>query len=148
SPDAFKFAVTPDPGVLEVNIPPTADMRAYDDLIQQVFDAALHAGLHAEKYLVDGRMAGSGGGNHITLGAPAALASPSVRRPDLVASLLTFFQHHPSPSYMSAGPFVGPPSQAPRADEARHETLYELEIAMAEAFRRGLDPADSPPPWL
>lgn len=127
SPDAFKFAVTPDPGVLEVNIPPVTSMRHYDDLIQQVFDAALHSGLHSEKYLVDGRMAGSGGGNHITFGGHSALESPFLRRPDLLASLLTFIQHHPSLSYMFAGLFVGPTSQAPRVDEARHETLYELE---------------------
>ena len=148
SPDLFKFAVTPDPGVLEVNIPPVASMRAYDDLLQQVFDAALHAGLHSEKYLVDGRMAGSGGGNHITFGGPAALESPFLRRPDLLASLLAFFQHHPSLSYMFAGLFVGPTSQAPRVDEARHETLYELEIALARAFRKDLDPPEGPPPWL
>ena len=108
SPAAFKFAVTPDPGVLEVNIPPVASVAAYDKLIDQVFDAALHSGLHAEKYLLDGRMAGSGGGNHLTLGGPAALESPFIRRPDLVASLLTFVQHHPSLSYLFAGLFVGP----------------------------------------
>lgn len=151
SPDVFKFAVTPDPGVLEVNLPPVADMRSYDDLLQQVFDAALHAGLHSEKYLVDGRMAGSGGGNHITFGGPSALESVFLRRPDVLASLLAFFQHHPSLSYMFAGLFVGPTSQAPRVDEARHETLYELEIAMARAFAKDLDPPlaqGGPPPWL
>ena len=152
SPDAFKFAVTPDPGVLEVNIPPVTSMRHYDDLIQQVFDAALHSGLHSEKYLVDGRMAGSGGGNHITFGGHSALESPFLRRPDLLASLLTFIQHHPSLSYMFAGLFVGPTSQAPRVDEARHETLYELEIAMARAFDSptldGADGTGGPPPWL
>lgn len=146
--EAFKFAVTPDPGVLEVNVPPTASMRAYDDLIQQVFDAALNSGLHSEKYLIDGRMAGSGGGNHITFGGPSTLESPFLKRPDLLASLLTFFQHHPSLSYMFAGLFVGPTSQAPRVDEARHETLYELEIAMARAFAKGVDPPEGPPPWL
>lgn len=148
APDLFRFSVTPDPGVLEVNIPPTASMRDYDTLIQEVFDAALHSGLHAEKYLVDGRMAGSGGGNHITFGGPSPLASPFLRRPDLLGSLLTFFQHHPSLSYMFSGLFVGPTSQAPRVDEARHETLYELEIALARAFDRDLDPPEGPPPWL
>jgi len=148
SPDCFKFAVTPDPGVLEVNIPPVSSMRAYDDLIQNVFESALHAGLHSEKYLVDGRMAGSGGGNHITFGGASTLESPFLRRPDLLASLLTFFQHHPSLSYMFAGLFVGPTSQAPRVDEARHETLYEMEIALARAFASELNPPEGPPPWL
>lgn len=149
SPDLFRFSVTPDPGVLEVNIPPTSSLRDYDNLIQQVFDAALHAGLHAEKYLVDGRMAGSGGGNHITFGGVTPLMSPFLQRPDLLASLLTFIQHHPSLSYLFSGLFVGPTSQAPRVDEARHETLYELEIALERAFARDLDAANGgPPPWL
>src|SRR5262249_38860888 len=144
APDAIRIAVTPDPGVLEVNVPPTATLREYHALVDEVFAAALHAGLHAEKYLIDGRMAGSGGGNHITLGGPTPLRSPVVRRPDLLARLVTFTQHHPCLSYLFAGLFVGPTSQAPRIDEARHETVYELELALARAFEPGPDP----PPWL
>src|SRR5207249_2019274 len=100
SPALRRLSVTPDPGVLEVNIPPTDSTRAYVSLLESVFDAALHAGLHAEKYQVDGRMAGSGGGNHLTLGGPSPLQSPFLCRPDLLASLVTFAQHHPSLSYM------------------------------------------------
>jgi uncharacterized protein (DUF2126 family) len=149
SPELFRFSVTPDPGVLEVNVPPTTSVREHDELLQQVFDAALAAGLHSEKYLVDGRLAGSGGGNHITFGGQTPLESPLLQRPDLLASLLTFFQHHPSLSYMFAGLFIGPTSQAPRVDEARHETLYELEIALERAFAsRQLDGPEGPPPWL
>ncbi|MCU0682821.1 MAG: transglutaminase family protein [Polyangiaceae bacterium] len=144
SPDAFRFAVTPDPGVLEVNVPPCASTAEARTLADEVFDAALHAGLHAEKYLLDGRMAGSGGGNHVTLGGPSPLESPFVRRPELLASLLVFLQHHPSLAYLFSGLFVGPTSQAPRVDEARHDALYELEIALARAFEPGPDP----PPWL
>src|SRR5262249_26990839 len=96
SPELLRFAVTPDPGVLEVNIPPTRSSREHAELLDAVFDAALHAGLHAEKYQLDGRQAGSGGGNHITLGGPSPLASPFVKRPDLLASLVAFVQHHPS----------------------------------------------------
>ena len=134
------IAVTPDPGVLEVNIPPTRTSREHVALMETVFDAALHAGLHAEKYQLDGRQAGSGGGNHLTLGGPTPLASPFVQRPDLLASLITFVQHHPSLSYLFTGLFVGPTSQAPRLDEARHDSLYELEIALARAFERGAEP--------
>ncbi len=119
--DVLRFSVTPDPGVLEVNLPPADGVREYAALLETVFDAALHSGLHCEKYLVDGRMAGSGGGHHLTLGGPTPLASPFLRRPDLLASLLTFNQHHPSLSYMFTGLFVGPTSQAPRVDEARHD---------------------------
>jgi uncharacterized protein (DUF2126 family) len=145
SPLIFRFSVTPDPGVLEVNLPPTATTRAYAGLLETVFEAALHAGLHAEKYLVDGRMAGSGGGNHLTLGGPTPTESPFLKRPDLFASLVTFGQHHPSLSYMFTGLFVGPTSQAPRVDEARHDALYELEIALARAFAAR---NEGPPPWL
>jgi uncharacterized protein (DUF2126 family)/transglutaminase-like putative cysteine protease len=164
SSNTYRFSVTPDPGVLEVNVPPTRSMRETQALIEAVFDAALHAGLHAEKYLLDGRMAGSGGGNHITLGGPSPLESPFLRRPALLGSLLTFVQHHPSLSYMFSGLFVGPTSQAPRVDEARHDSLYELEIALARAFEPeprpeprpepGPEPRPAgeaqplPPPWL
>src|SRR5262249_11119097 len=133
SPILRRMSVTPDPGVIEVNIPPTDNVPSYLELLDPVFDAALHTALHSEKYHVDGRMAGSGGGNHITMGGPTALQSPFVRRPDLLASLITFVQHHPSLSYMFTGLFVGPTSQAPRIDEARTDTLYEAEIALRRA---------------
>ncbi|MBT9556816.1 MAG: transglutaminase family protein [Myxococcales bacterium] len=145
-PEVFRFAVTPDPGVLEVNIPPVSSVKAFSETAHTVFDAALSVGLHAERYLLDGRQQGSGGGNHITLGGPTLLESPFIRRPDLLASILTFLQHHPSLSYLFSGLFVGPTSQAPRVDEARHETLYELEIALDAAFEAGRD--GPPVPWL
>jgi len=144
SQDLIRFTVAPDPGVLEVNLPPTSGGREHAHLVGQVFDAALHAGLHSEKYLIDGRQQGSGGGNHITLGGPSTLESPFIVRPDVLASLVTFAQHHPALSYLFAGLFVGPTSQAPRVDEARHESLYELEIAL----RRLGDPGTGSPPWL
>ena len=143
-PSVFRFSVTPDPGVLEVNVPPSSSSREHARILEAVFDAALHAGLQSEKYLLDGRVAGSGGGHHLTLGGPAPLQSPFVSRPDVLASLITFVQHHPSLSYLFTGLFVGPTSQAPRADEARHDALYELEIALARAFERG----EPSPPWL
>jgi uncharacterized protein (DUF2126 family)/transglutaminase-like putative cysteine protease len=143
SPGLLRLAVTPDPGVLEVNLPPQATGRGHAALLGTVFEAALHAGLHSEKYLLDGRLSGSGGGHHLTVGGPTPLESPLVTRPDLLASLITFAQHHPSLSFLFTGLFVGPTSQAPRVDEARLDTLSELEIALAEAFR-----ARDPAPWL
>jgi uncharacterized protein (DUF2126 family)/transglutaminase-like putative cysteine protease len=125
-----RFSVTPDPGVLEVNLPPVTSSREATALHQLVFDAALACGLTAERYLLDGRAAGSGGGNHITVGGPKPEASPWLQRPAMLASLVTFVQHHPSLSYMFSGLFVGPTSQAPRVDEARHDALYELELAL------------------
>ena len=145
SPELLQVAVTPDPGVLEVNIPPASTSREHASLLETIFDAALAAGLHAEKYQLDGRQSGSGGGHHITLGGATPLSSPFVKRTDLLASLVTFFQHHPSLSFLFTGLFVGPTSQAPRVDEARHDSLYELEIALARAFEPGAEP---PAPWL
>jgi uncharacterized protein (DUF2126 family)/transglutaminase-like putative cysteine protease len=145
NPGLIELSVAPDPGVLEVNLPPTASFAEHAALVATVFDAALKVGLSAEKYLLDGRQAGSGGGNHITLGGPTPLASPFVRDPRLLASLITFVQHHPSLSYLFSGLFVGPTSQAPRLDEARHDALYEMEIALARAFAPDSAP---PPPWL
>jgi uncharacterized protein (DUF2126 family) len=145
SPELYRLSVAPDPGVLELNLPVTSEARAYAVLLEQVFDAALNAGLHAEKYLLDGRQSGSGGGHHLTLGGPTPLESPFLTRPALLASLLTFLQHHPSLSYLFTGLFVGPTSQAPRVDEARHDALYELEIALEHAFE---SPQAPPPPWL
>jgi uncharacterized protein (DUF2126 family)/transglutaminase-like putative cysteine protease len=142
SPAVRRFSITPDPGVLEVNIPPASSAREHAGTLERAHEAALAAGLQAEKYLLDGRLAGSGGGHHLTLGGPTALESPVVRRPDILASLVTFAQHHPSLSYLFTGLFVGPTSQAPRIDEARHDALYEMEIALAEAFR-----VKDPPPW-
>ena len=140
SPERLRFAVTPDPGVLEVNLPPVASCREATALYHAMFDAGLAAGLTAERYLLDGRAAGSGGGNHITIGGPSPEQSPWLRRPDLLASLIAFTQHHPSLSYLFTGLFVGPTSQAPRVDEARHDALYELEIALPRLY-------DAPPVW-
>jgi uncharacterized protein (DUF2126 family) len=130
SPQRMRFAVTPDPGVLEVNLPPVTSCREAAALHATVFDAALASGLTAERYLLDGRLAGSGGGNHITIGGPTPEKSPWFVRPDLLASLIRFVQHHPSLSFMMTGLFVGPTSQAPRIDEARHDALYELELSL------------------
>jgi uncharacterized protein (DUF2126 family) len=140
SPAMKRFAVTPDPGVLEVNLPPAASTREATELHQVVFDAALASGLTAERYLLDGRASGSGGGNHITVGGPRAEQSPWLVRPNLLASLIAFVQHHPSLSYMFSGMFVGPTSQAPRVDEARHDALYELELALPRLH-------EGPPAW-
>lgn len=138
--DRIRFAVTPDPGVLEVNLPPVASCAEAAALHQTVFDAALASGLTAERYLLDGRAAGSGGGNHITIGASQPERSPWLRDPGLLASLVTFAQHHPSLAYMFTGLFVGPTSQAPRPDEARHDALYELELALPRLY-------EAPPAW-
>ncbi|OMC56472.1 transglutaminase [Mycobacterium sp. IS-836] len=148
-PRLASTTITPDPGVIEVNVAPTASFAEQHRQLETLYEQARLARLSTESFDVDGSHGGTGGGNHITLGGVTPADSPLLRRPDLLVSLLTYWQRHPALSYLFAGRFVGTTSQAPRVDEGRDEALYELEIAFAEISRlAGPFGRNAPRPWV
>ncbi len=141
-PRLRSFSITPDPGVLEVNLPPASNWDELEQINTLLFEEARQNRLTAEKFTYDGSHIATGGGNHIVIGGATVLDSPFLRRPDLLSSMVAFWQNHPSLSYLFSGMYVGPTSQYPRVDEARMDALYELEVAFSHV------PSSDCPPFI
>ena len=135
-----RLVVSPDPGVIEVNIHPAKSWKELCFNADTLYEQARLSRLGTEKFMLDGRHTGTGGGNHVTIGGSTPANSPLLRRPDLLRSLITFWQHHPGLSYLFSGSFIGPTSQAPRIDEGLEDKLYEMEIAFSQVPEQGYVP--------
>ena len=129
SEEVTSLGFAADPGVLEVNLPAARSWKEYDETLRSITDAAASEGLVTTRLHLNGQLQGTGGGSHVLFGGPSVDDNPFFERPQLLGSMLRYWQRHPSLSYFFSGQYVGPGSQAPRPDETLSSKLYELETA-------------------
>ena len=130
----IRVGLAADPGVLEVNLPAAGSWAEYDRWMRAAARAAAAAGLRPWRQGPDGRREETGGGNHLLWGGPRLDEHPFFTRPGWLASILRYWQRHPALSYCFSGNYLGPWSQAPRADESGRE-LHDLEWSWASLDR-------------
>lgn len=130
NPSAAWTTVTPDPGVIEVNMAPAPNVSTFLDWMRELHGAASRHSLSPERYWFNGDVADSGGGGHLTLGGPTAERSPFFLKPRLLPALIAYLNHHPSLSYLFAVDSLGSSSQSPRPDEGVRESFDELGVAL------------------
>ena len=133
------LGIASDPGVLEINLPPSQSDREYAHWMGALESAAAGANLRSFKELASGEQIPTGGGNHLLFGGPTLDENPFFTRPRWLCSILRYWQHHPSLAYLFTGGYVGAASQAPRPDESAN-ALADLE--MSYRFLEELPPGD------
>jgi len=130
--DRVAFAtITPDPGVIEVNMAPCRSVAELYAAQRAIHAAAVGERLSARRRHFNGEVTDSGGGGHLTFGGRHPEQSPFFVHPHLLPRLLSYLSHHPSLSYWFAGRAVGGSGQAVRPDEQARESFDELGVALA-----------------
>ena len=138
------FSVTPDPGVIEVNVHPSHDWGELVERTDFLYDAARATAWAPRNSCSMAATPAPAAAITSCSAAPRPPTRPSCAARTCSRSLLAYWHNHPSLSYLFSGLFIGPTSQAPRVDEARNDSLYELEIALQQ-----MPPPDAAvPPWL
>ncbi len=137
------LGIASDPGVLEINIPPCLHWHDYALWLSRLESCANSVGLFSWRKDRNEFPCGSGGGNHLVFGSPKNEKNGFYENPAWLASILTYWQKHPSLSYLFTGEYVGASSQAPRPDESGIP-LQELDFALADLR----DTASPPTPYF
>ena len=138
--------VAPDPGVIEVNIHPAASWEECVAITDGVYEEARQCRLGADKFMIDGKHTGTGGGNHVVVGGGTTLDSPFLRRPDLLRSLILHWQRHPSLSYLFSGCSSGRPAR--RRGSTRRGTTRSTSWRSRCTRCRRRATGEAPAPWL